>query len=81
MESIFLIVINSEGLVTIAECFNYETDQYKVFPNNEGEEIIHSTEQSAIDWIRKYIKPELIDPKYSLQTITDLHRTYLKKSL
>lgn len=78
MDLIFLIVINSKGLVTIAECFSYEINQYKIFPNNEGKEIIHTTEQSAIAWLHEYVKSELIDPKYSSVSI---HRTYLKKSL
>jgi len=81
MDQRFLIIIDSDGLVNIAQCFFYETDEYKIFPDNFGKEITLLSEQSAIDWLIEHIKPELIAFKYRQSTVEYLHSKYLKKEL
>lgn len=73
----WLIYINKEDKIDIAQCFSYEAREYAFFPDKEGQPIIFPTLELAQDWVKENIKPELLALSEEVRHIS-LRNKFLK---
>lgn len=56
----YLIIINNEDKVDIAQANTWEFDEYKCLPNENGNHIYFSDMNSAVEWVLDNVKKEMI---------------------
>lgn len=50
MNQEFIVIINTDGLITFAQCFSYEQDDYHTV-KKDGNNFVFNTEKECVDWI------------------------------
>ena len=74
----WLIYINKDDLIDIAQCFSYEAYEYKFFPDTDGRPIVFPTLELARDWVIENVKPELCAIDSDEVRYIPLRNKYLK---
>lgn len=59
-DKVLAIIINKDDMITVADVWDYEVEDYDYLPDQDGNPIIFDLdeESEAIDWIMKNIKRE-----------------------
>ena len=75
---IWLVIINLKDKIDLAQCFDYETDEYNFFPDKDGEPITFVNRDHAVEWIKDNINPDLICENSKEVRHLSLRKKYLK---
>lgn len=76
---IWLVIINREDKIDLAQTFSYEADEFNYLPTEDNKPIMFNTHEDAIRWISMNIEPHLISTKSEKVRAVALRSKFLKK--